>query len=202
MEKEGFICFPNNLIFNNIESRKKPGIVETTGSIITMLFLGTTPLANDCQPVLKNDYDSAAVTCVYQMETDYSQSTHQNYPTFDLTELDNIEIVNKMSTFDDDWNGTGGVAFSKESIALFKKTLHELNKQPEIAPTGRDSLYMQYKLNDNSLLAFELSKRRMEIVYIPKGVFSMAETSVVNNSFSTYINEKVNRLYGFNNDTR
>lgn len=72
-----------------------------------------------------------------------------------------------------------------------------LIKQPQIAPTGRNSLLLQYELDDKSLLAFEVGEKRTEKVYIPQGDYSLVQTD----SFSEHIGERINEcvecFYGF-----
>lgn len=115
----------------------------------------------------------------------------------DLMKVENLNKIKKMALFDDDWNGTGGSAFSEGAINLFKVIINTLEKQPQIAPTGRNSLLMQYELDDKSLLAFEVSERRTEEVYIPKGDHSLAQTKVFTENVSQQINESVVHFYGF-----
>lgn len=59
--------------------------------------------------------------------------------------VENLNKIMKMSRFEDDWNGTGGKAFSPNAIFLFSMVIEMLEKQPEIAPTGRNSLLLQYE---------------------------------------------------------
>ena len=68
--------------------------------------------------------------------------------------------------------------------------------QPWIAPTGRNSLLMQYELDDGSKLAFELAENKLDEVYVPKGDFSRAVTATYTQDFSRQVGESVKRFYG------
>ena len=59
--------------------------------------------------------------------------------------VENLNKITKMSRFEDDWNGTGGQAFSPNASSLFSMVSDMLEKQPEMAPTGRNSLLLQYE---------------------------------------------------------
>lgn len=112
----------------------------------------------------------------------------------DLLKGKNLMALDSMSKFEYDWNGNGGKKFSDNSISLFKQVINELIKQPEIAPTGRDSLYIEYTLNDGSLLVFELSPDELDEVYIPQGDYSRAESAVYTSDYSRNINDSVNNF--------
>lgn len=116
--------------------------------------------------------------------------------TIDLMKVGNLNKIEKMAAFDDDWNGTGGSIFSKKAIKLFKMIIEMLEKQPEIAPTGRNSLLMQYELDDKSLLVFEVSEEKTEKVYIPKGDYFMAQMELFTENTGYRIKECVEKFYG------
>lgn len=116
--------------------------------------------------------------------------------TIDLMRVENLNKINKMSLFDDNWNGTGGKTFSFHAISFFKTIIETLIKQPEIAPTGRNSLLMQYVLDDKSLLAFEVSENKAEKVYIPRGDYSIAQMEEFTENIVQRIKESVEIFYG------
>lgn len=113
----------------------------------------------------------------------------------DNAKIKNLEIIEKMLMLNDNWNGTGGRKFSRDSILFFKNIIEKIEKQPAIAPTGRNSLLMQYELDDKSLLAFEVSLNRTEKVYLPGGDFSMAQVEVFTEHVEQKIRESVERFY-------
>ncbi|AXF52471.1 MAG: hypothetical protein [Caudoviricetes sp.] len=107
----------------------------------------------------------------------------------------NLNKIRKISLFEDNWNGNGGEKFSKTSIRYFETMIKELKRQPEIAPSGRGSLLMQYRLNDGSLLAFEVNEDKTEKVYIPKGIFQKAEIENFYGNAIKKIKESVDLFY-------
>lgn len=115
----------------------------------------------------------------------------------DLLKAENLNKLEKMRLFKDDWNGTGGKAFTRETITFCESLINALRKQPQIAPTGRNSLFMQYELDDKSLLAFEVSERRAEQVYVPRGDYALASSVVYTENICQKIKESVDHFYGF-----
>ena len=107
----------------------------------------------------------------------------------------NLHKIELMSTFEDNWNGNGGLAFSKSAIQTFKTVIKNLHRQPEIAPTGRNTLLMQYELPNQSRLAFEVSESNVESVFVPYKDFRNAETNTFTENFSDNINRYAKRFY-------
>ena len=85
--------------------------------------------------------------------------------------------------------------FSSKVISFFRSVIEILDKQPQIAPTGRNSLLMQYELEDNSVLAFEVCESRVEKVFVPKGDYSKAEAETFTNNMEQRIKESVTLFY-------
>ncbi|UWO26517.1 hypothetical protein NQ534_08700 [Marvinbryantia formatexigens DSM 14469] len=108
---------------------------------------------------------------------------------------ENLNKIKKMTRLENNWNGTGGSAFSDTAIHFFESIIGALVKQPQIAPTGRNSLLMQYEKEDKSLLAFEVGERKTEKVYIPGGDFSLAQVQIFTENVSQRINESVECFY-------
>lgn len=113
-----------------------------------------------------------------------------------LSKIENLDKLENMSHFQANWNGNGGAAFSCAAIGLFREIINNLSHQPQIAPTGRNSLLLQYELSDHSLLAFEVRENRVEMVCIPKGNYSLATSQVFTDNFVKQIETQVACFYG------
>lgn len=113
----------------------------------------------------------------------------------DLNKIKNLEIIEKISHLKNNWNGNNALPFSSKSISIFKKIIENLNYQPYIAPTGRNSLYMEFKSNDNSMLAFEVQEDQVVKVFLPKGDFNLASQEVIRDNIYSVINESVDKFY-------
>lgn len=128
----------------------------------------------------------------------YDATSQQNVPLwqFDILREKNLESIEHMASFERNWNGAGALAFTDDALDLFKKVVRSLSRQPEIAPTGRNSLYLQYAKDDGSILAFEVSLEGFEMVQITKGDFEHANPLHLSVDDFSDLNERVESFYG------
>lgn len=183
---------------NNPIERKTFNTMGTAGSIAFGFFVGATlfrpPVGKDIVS-LNNLKQPECIQCI-NLDMQKEVVGLCTNRSIDLLKIRNLNKINKMSLFAENWNGSGGMKFSDKSIYLFEEIIKTLYKQPDIAPTGRNSLLMQYALDDKSLLAFEVSEKRAEKVYVPKGDYSLAQTEVYTENIIQQINESVELFYG------
>ena len=109
--------------------------------------------------------------------------------------LMNLQTLNEMKKLENDWNGNGGIAFSSELIAIFTDIIRALEKQPQMAPTGRGSLQIQYELPDRSYLGFEIFKDKVVMLEVPERDYSRAKTYTESKKTIDFINKNVRRFY-------
>ncbi|HZJ56864.1 MAG TPA: hypothetical protein VFD89_01310 [Clostridia bacterium] len=115
----------------------------------------------------------------------------------DLLKMENIRKVNNLKELELDWNGNGGLPFSNDSIFFFRDIIEHIIKQPNIAPTGRESLLMQYELEDRSFLGFEVFKGKVDKVLIPQRDYNRAVEEEITNDYIVQINKSVESFYGY-----
>lgn len=112
--------------------------------------------------------------------------------TVDGQKITNRKILKKMSVLENDWNGYGGESFSKEKIDFFSKLIDEIHIQPTISPTGRGTLYLEYR-NQKGTLGFEVFEDRIDVAYIfSDGNFTC---DVIHSDFGREINKIVGKYY-------
>ena len=114
----------------------------------------------------------------------------------DLLKIENLHKLDCMSDFKENWNGSGGVPFSAAAIHTFKEILEGLFKQPQIAPTGRNSLFMQYETTNHSVLAFEVKETQVEMACVPNGDYKAAVSKIFKDNFTEQMNLEVAHFYG------
>lgn len=107
---------------------------------------------------------------------------------------ENLHKIEQMALFEENWNGNGGEKFTPEAIVYFKNIIQKLDKQPDIAPTGRNSLFIQYELNNN-ILAFEIAINKTEKVYVPNEDYSHAQVEQFDTNVISKIQDSVKNFY-------
>lgn len=68
----------------------------------------------------------------------------------------NLERLENIVELETDWNGYGAEPFSTTLVDEVKNIILNLNEQPEIFPTGRNSIQLEYHLPDESYLELEV----------------------------------------------
>lgn len=68
----------------------------------------------------------------------------------------NLERLENIAELKTNWNGYGAEPFSVALVEEVKDIILNLNEQPEIFPTGRNSIQLEYHLRDESYLEFEV----------------------------------------------
>ena len=181
-------------------NNKLIGNVGITNPVYVVVYVGDKALTprsdRDVFPAYSCDKSKSCCVNCFDISNDREEINMSNSVAVDLLQISNIDKINKMKMFQDDWNGTGGMKFTSGAIRTFLDVINNLNVQPWIAPTGRNSLLMQYELNDGSKLAFELAENKLDEVYVPKGDFSRAVTATYTQDFSRQVGESVKKFYG------
>ena len=68
----------------------------------------------------------------------------------------NLERLEDIARLDSDWDGYGAKPFTRTLIADVRNIIPYLSEQPEIFPTGRSSIQLEYHLPNESYLEFEV----------------------------------------------
>jgi len=114
----------------------------------------------------------------------------------------NGEVIKSVKRLKDigelpyDWNGYGARPFSNALIDKCEKIVNGLSHQPEIYPTGRQSIQFQYQLKDRSYLEFEIFIDKTMCLWVPKRVYADAIETEINDSEEKRIREIVDNFYG------
>jgi hypothetical protein len=74
----------------------------------------------------------------------------------------NMNKLDEILEMEANWDGYGANPFPLKHIQICKKILNNLSIQPDIFPTGRDSIQFEYE-NDEHYLEFEIFLDRVEV---------------------------------------
>lgn len=84
---------------------------------------------------------------------------------------ENLERLWEISRLEENWNGYGAKPISQIILDRAEIIIRNVSVQPEIFPTGRGSIQMQYELPDKS---YRSTKRK------PMGSTSTDKTRILN----------------------
>ena len=99
------------------------------------------------------------------------------------------EIMDFQKTEDDDY-------VSEKVIDNTLNIVFHLVKQPEIFKTGRNSLHLQFELEDRSYMEIEVFETRVTCMVVPKRVYEDAQFPDVSLDNMEQINKIVREFYG------
>ena len=68
----------------------------------------------------------------------------------------NLRVMNEIAGLKDGWNGNGADAFSSELTNRCSGILRRLEVQPDVFPTGEDSIQFEWEKDDGSYLEMEV----------------------------------------------
>lgn len=166
-----------------------------TGSIIIALSYASSLLMNTTsvnQSSIFNTTDSYDdylhdLTGTYQLtdNTVYDQFTDEQYsdllscckPMYLIRDTEfnetkknrNLQSVENLRKFEEDWNGYGAGSFSAELCDFMEKIIKNLDEeyQPKLFPTGRESIQIEYEKTNGEYLEIEVfSSHRIELFQI------------------------------------
>ena len=109
---------------------------------------------------------------------------------------ENIKRLKEIENLPDDWNGYGAKRFSKELMKKCRKIVNSLSHQPEIYPTGRQSVQFQYQLEDESYLEFEIFEEKTMCLLVPERIYEKASEKELRGTEEKNIKEIVDNFYG------
>lgn len=109
--------------------------------------------------------------------------------------IENLWRLGEISKLDDDWDGFGTESFDATLIDIVRNIIKNVNIQPEIYPTGRDSIQLEYELEDRSYLEFEVFKDKILCMRIPQRNYNKAEYEVISPTDTKRINEIIDNFY-------
>ena len=112
------------------------------------------------------------------------------------TIISNMKRLQEIRSLRPDWNGYGADCFSGELIDICENIVESLKYQPQIYPTGRNSIQLQFELDDRSYLEFEVFADRVMCIQVPQRVYSKASFAELKKNDLEEINNIVKKFYG------
>lgn len=93
----------------------------------------------------------------YYLEAVISESeTKINKTAQPVKEAYNLNILESFKHLQDNWNGNGATRFNAGFIDRVQDIVLSLDKSPDIFPTGRNSIQLEYEKQNGDYLEFEI----------------------------------------------
>lgn len=90
-----------------------------------------------------------------------------------------LETLADILALEKDWDGYGSDPFEKSLVDLVASIVKELTIQPEIFPTGRHSIQIEYDAEDKSYFEAEIFIDHASILEIPYHEYAKSITRTV-----------------------
>lgn len=113
-----------------------------------------------------------------------------------MLKAQNLFRLDQIAKLEENWNGYGARPFSQDLVDKCKDIISELELQPKIFPTGRQSIQFQYELEDRSYLEFEIFREKISYLEVPQRRYSDARTFEFPISETKRIKEIIKEFYG------
>lgn len=112
-----------------------------------LLLCGNSLITNYMNPNCKE-------TNYLDISSDYAY--YDNVINFSPELQGNLDIIDSFEKLEYNWNGYGGLKLSKSVIDNARSALYFLDRQPDIFPTGRNSIQFEYERENGDYLEFEI----------------------------------------------
>lgn len=96
-----------------------------------------------------------------------------------ISKTDSIRALEEIQNLEENWNGCGAKPIPESVINLSRDIVMELDYQPEVFPTARRTIQMEYELDDNSYLEFEVYPNYIAVMEVPKRDYSKAINKII-----------------------
>jgi hypothetical protein len=113
-----------------------------------------------------------------------------------ISKTESLGTLDNIQSFTKDWNGYGAEPIPIKVVDLCRNIVMELDIQPEIFPTARCTVQMEYELEDFSYLEFEVYQNRIHIMVVPEGNFTKAMNREIPSDNYKHLAQIVNVFHG------
>lgn len=78
----------------------------------------------------------------------------------------NFKKLAVIDSLEFNWNNNGAEAFSSSLVNTCYNLIYNIIRQPELFPTGRNSIQIEFEKEDGSYLEFEIFENSVEMLYV------------------------------------
>lgn len=179
----------------NIGTLKKPNVVFESGVLKNTKISELQQIDNEQNKFRLTISGGSAYNYTMNSEI-YSDSKEQLSGGVDMLQIKNINKLNEFSKLAYNWNGYGAEEFSYSLIQKLFTIIRNINYEPEIFPTGRQSIQLEYENNSGKYLELEVYDEKVDVLFIHEND-DEEEFSIPNDI--NEINKVVSMFYGRDN---
>jgi hypothetical protein len=128
------------------------------------------------------------VTLLYNAKTGNTATSQE--------QLGNLDRLYEISHLENNWDGNGAEKINNDAIEIAFSIIKNVSVQPELYPTGRKSIQLQYELEDRSYLEFEIFENNIMCMKVPKRIYSNASFEEIDSGNVDRVNQIVKEFYG------
>lgn len=111
-----------------------------------------------------------------------------------------MRIIDEIQNLHDDWNGYNAPPIPQSVLTLCRDIVMILDPQPNIFPTARRTIQMEYELSDRSYLEFEIYPDHITVLEVPQRNYSSAiQKSIASTNYQS-LSQIVSAFHGGYNE--
>ncbi|TRX45785.1 hypothetical protein FNH22_31415 [Fulvivirga sp. M361] len=131
---------------------------------VSMIAANTT-----CDPqIIVDNSAEPRVNLVFQSTPTSTRFNDANRYSLDKLKH-NKRVLRNLANLKSNWNGYGGESIDQDVIEKTEKMLSDLDYQPQIFPTGRGTIQIEYFKNDDNLIEIEISNEEIFVYKAQNG---------------------------------
>ena len=108
----------------------------------------------------------------------------------------NMDKLDRIAVFEDNWNGYGALPLSGSIIDEMRRILPGLVMQPEVFPTASGAIQIEYEKEDGDYLELEFSADAVHLFRLTADGCEHHETFKLTKAATQIINKAVSAFYG------
>ena len=112
----------------------------------------------------------------------------------DIKQIKNLNRLSDIKCLEKDWNGYEAEPIDKIIIDKAEYIIKNICIQPQIFPTGRGSIQLQYEHEDKSYLEFEIFADKIVCMQVPKKDYEKASFKELNDADIKMINQIIKQF--------
>jgi len=151
--------------------RKTKNKISTTSTADFFAIAAVSMIATNttCDPqIIVDNSAEPRIGLVFQSTPTSTRFNDVNRYSLDKLKH-NKRVLRNLANLKSNWNGYGGETISQDVIDKTEKMPSDLDYQPQVFPTGRETIQIEYFKNDDNLIEIEISSEEIFVYKAQNG---------------------------------